>query len=225
MAWYQNPILVAVSSAFVGAFLTSIVSIYIWKKTHKVKRVDGIINNISSLLNISHKIKNQLEIKFSGKVAKTAYLFSVDIINSGTEAVTNHPVQIRLDESSTIGDYSIKTEPEIGFGNIIEKKKDGNALDIEIALLNPADKVSIEIVSLDNDSEKINVYMKNANVNVRVYQRRSSEEFLGGSGMLLLAGMNTFPFIGSFVTILMALAMARKMDKIANAAKPHKKEK
>ena len=174
MSWYQNPTIAAVLGGLAGAIITSIISFYIWKKTHKIKRVDGVIGDISSLLSFSEKIKDQLEIKFSGTEAKAVYLFSVDVTNSGTEAVNNHPVNIRLDESSKIVDYSITTDPEVGFGDIIEKKKEGYALDLEIALLNPDDRVSIELVSLDNASEQINIYMKNANAQSRIYSRKSA---------------------------------------------------
>lgn len=219
MSWYQNPTIAAVLGGLAGAIITSIISFYIWKKTHKIKRVDGVIGDISSLLSFSEKIKDQLEIKFSGTEAKAVYLFSVDVTNSGTEAVNNHPVNIRLDESSKIVDYSITTDPEVGFGDIIEKKKEGYALDLEIALLNPDDRVSIELVSLDNASEQINIYMKNANVQSRIYSRKSAEKQLIGAfsdrEMLLLAGLSSVPFFGGFAKSLMTLALAKRIDKIS----------
>lgn len=219
MPWYQNPTIAAVLGGLVGAIITSIISICIWKKTHKIKRVDGIIGDISSLLTFSEKIKDQLEIKFSGTEAKAVYLFSIDVINSGTEAVKDHPVNIRLDESSKIVDYSITTDPEVGFGEIIEKHKEGNALDLEIALLNPEDRVSIELVSLDNSGEQINIYMKNANVQSRIYSRKSAEKQLIGAfsdrEMLLLAGLSYVPFLGGFAKLLVTLVLAKRIDKIS----------
>ncbi|MBN1274526.1 MAG: hypothetical protein JXB26_19875 [Candidatus Aminicenantes bacterium] len=219
MSWYQNPTIAALFGGMAGAIITSIVSVYIWNKTHKIKRVDGIIGDISSLLTFSEKIKDQLEIKFSGEDAKAVYLFSIDISNSGTEAVENHPVNIRLDESSNIVDYSITTDPEVGFGEIIEKRKEGNALDLEIALLNPDDRVSIELVSLDNNSEQIDLYMKNTNVKSRVYSRKSAEKQLIGTftdrKMLLLAVLSSVPFFGGFAKSMMTVALAKRIDKIS----------
>ncbi len=223
MPWYQNPTIAALLGGLVGAIITSIVSVYIWKKTHKIKRVDGIIGDITSLLTFSEKIKDQLEIKFSGSEAKAVYLFSIDISNSGTEAVESHPVNIRLDESSNIVDYSISTEPEIGFGDIKEKRKEGNILDLEIALLNPDDSVSIEIVSLDNTSEQIDLYMKNANVQTRVYSRKSVEKQLTGAfmdrEMLSLAVLSTIPIIGGFAKSMMTVVLAKRIDKISTKTK------
>jgi len=219
MPWYQNPTIAAVLGGLAGAIITSIISIYIWKKTHKIKRVDGVIGDISSLLTFSEKIKDQLEIKFSGVEAKAVYLFSIDITSSGTEAVENHPVNIRLDESSKIVDYSITTDPEVGFGDIIEKKKEGNALDLEIALLNPNDRVSIEVVSLDNDSEQINLYMKNVDVQSRIYSRKSAEKQLidafSDREMLLLTALSAVPFFGGFSKSLMTISLAKRIDKIS----------
>lgn len=219
MAWYQNPTISALLGGLAGAIITSIVSVYIWKKTHKIKRVDGIIGDITSLLTFSEKIKDQLEIKFSGAEAKAVYLFSIDISNSGTEAVENHPVNIRLDESANIVDYSITTDPEVGFGEIIEIRKEGNALDLEIALLNPNNRVSIELVSLDNNSEQIDLYMKNANVQSRVYLRNSAEKQLIGAitdrQMLVLAGVSSFPFVGGFARAMMTVALAKRIDRIS----------
>lgn len=219
MSWYQNPIIAVVLGGLVGAIITGIISLYTWRKTHKVKRVDGVIGDISSLLTFSDKIRDQLEVKFSGEEAKAVYLFSIDIINSGTEAVTTQPVNIRLDNSSKIVDYSIITDPEVGFGDIVEKKKEGNALGLEIELLNPNDRVSIEVVSLDNESEQIYVYLKNANVQSRVYLRKSAEQELFGAfsdkQMLIIASLGAIPFFGGFTKSLLTIALAKKIDKIS----------
>ena len=43
MSWYQNPIIAAVLGGLVGAIITGIISLYTWRKTHKVKRVDGVM--------------------------------------------------------------------------------------------------------------------------------------------------------------------------------------
>lgn len=219
MPWYENPTIAAVLGGLAGATITTGISLYIWKKTHKVKRVDGVIGDISSLLTFSEKIKDQLEIKFAGEEAKAVYLFSIDITNTGTEAVKNQPINIRLDESSKIVDFSTTTDPEVGFGEIIEKKKEGNVLDLEIELLNPDDRVSIEVVSLDNSSEKIDIYMKNANVQSRVYSRKTAEKELLGAfsdrEMLLLATMSSIPIFGGFARSLMTLGVARRIDRIS----------
>ncbi len=220
MSWYQNPTITAVLGGLVGTTVTSVISVYTWMKTHKIKRVDGVIGDISSLLTFSEKIKDKLEVKFSGEKAKTVYLFSIDIINSGTEAVTKQPVHIRLDDSSKIVDYTTSTDPKVGFGNIIERRKEGNALDLEIELLNPDDRLSIEVVSLDNTSEQISIYMKNANVKSRIYSRKSAEKELLGAlsnrEMLLLAGMSAVPFFGGFARSFMTLALAKRIDKISS---------
>lgn len=219
MAWYENPTTAAILGGLAGAILTSLVSLFIWKKTHKIKRIDGITNDASSLLTFSDKIKDQLEIKYLGAEAKSVYLFSIDIINSGTEAITKQPVGIRLDDCAKIVDYTIRTEPEVGFGEIPEKHKNGNALDLEIDLLNPKDRVSIELVSIDNQNEQLDIYLKNKNVQSRVYSRKSAEQQLRSAlsdrEMVLLAFTSAIPFLGGISKSLMTLSLAQRIDKIS----------
>lgn len=173
MAWYDNPTIAAVlggiAGAIAGAALTAI-----WQNSKKIRRVDCIINDVSSLLSFAETISNELEVTYKGERASSVLLFNIEIFNSGNLAIGKQPVKIRLDRDAKIVGYSLKTEPDVGFGEI-EKSLTGNALDISIELLNPKDRVAIEIISVNNNSDKIDVYMKNANVNSRVYTRRDTD--------------------------------------------------
>jgi hypothetical protein len=151
------------------------VSIYIWSKTQKVSRVDGIIFEVSTLLTISEKIKDKLRVYFENQKAKSVYLINFDIVNTGTEAIRNQPIHLRLESHAKIVAYTIKTEPAVGLGAISETKKVNNALDLEIELLNSADRLSVEVMPLDNESEKVEIHLKNENVFSRVYTRKSAE--------------------------------------------------
>ncbi len=86
-------------------------------------------------------------------------------------------------------------------------------------MLNLNDRVSIEVVSLDNNSEQIDLYMKNANVQSRVYSRKSAEKQLSRAfadrEMLLLAGLGAFPFVGGLARAMMNVALAKRIDKIS----------
>jgi hypothetical protein len=53
MNWYENPTIAAIMGAVVGAVITTAVSIFIWKKTSRIRRVDCVINDASSLLTFS----------------------------------------------------------------------------------------------------------------------------------------------------------------------------
>jgi hypothetical protein len=64
MNWYENPTIAAIIGAVVGSVLTAAVSIFIWKKTRRVKRVDCVINDASSLLTFSDTIRSELEVKY-----------------------------------------------------------------------------------------------------------------------------------------------------------------
>jgi len=136
MAWYQNPTIAAVLGGIAGALLSVIVSVYIWRRTQKIKRIDCVITDVSSLLSVSEKIKDQLQVTYAGNAAEAVYLISIDVLNTGNEAVSSQPVRIRLPNGSQILDFSLKTEPPVGFGEIKETKKDANCLDLEVALMN-----------------------------------------------------------------------------------------
>jgi len=220
MAWYENPTISAVIGAIAGATVSAAVAVYVWRRTRRIRRVDGIVVEVSSLLTFSEKIKDKLRVHFEDQEAKSVYLISLDIVNTGTEAIRNQPVHLRLESHAKIVDYAIKTEPAVGFGPIKETEKDGNALNLEIELLNPADRVSIEVVSLDNESEKVEIYLKNENVLSRVYTRKSAEsEMLGASSdreMLLLAGASSLPLVGGIARAMMTIGLAKRIDKISN---------
>ena len=181
MAWYDNPTIAATVGAVAGAALTAAVSIFIWKKTHKIRRVDCIIDDASSLLSFSDEIRNELQIIYAGEPANSVFLFNLEIFNSGTLAIGSQPVIIRLDKEAKIVGYSLKTIPKVGFGEIKEMSRSQNDLDLNIELLNPQDRVYIELTSINNSSEQINVYMKNANVIPRIYNRRAVENTILGA--------------------------------------------
>tara|TARA_B100001063_G_C16667108_1_gene504207 strand:+ start:300 stop:962 length:663 start_codon:yes stop_codon:yes gene_type:complete len=219
LAWYQNPTIAAVLGGIAGAILSIIASIFIWRKTHKVKRVDCLIHDVSSLLTVSDKIKDQLEVSYSGKKAESVYFISLEVINSGNEAVENQPVNIRLAEKSNIIDYSMKTNPPVGFGAVNQVSQSANGLDMTIDLMNPGDKVSFEIVSIDNEDDSIDVYLKNANVATRIISSQNGEvslsDLMSEKNMLFLAMMSAIPFFGGFARSMINVGLAQRIGKLS----------
>jgi len=219
LAWYQNPTVAAVLGGIAGAILSVIASIFIWRKTHKVKRVDCLIHDVSSLLTVSDKIKDQLEVSYSGKKAESVYFISLEVINSGNEAVENQPVNIRLAEKSNIIDYSMKTNPPVGFGAVNQVSQSANGLDMTIDLMNPGDKVSFEIVSIDNEDDSIDVYLKNANVATRIISSQNGEvslsDLMSEKNMLFLAMMSAIPFFGGFARSMINVGLAQRIGKLS----------
>lgn len=219
MALYQNPTVAAVLGGIAGAILSVIASIFIWRKTHKVKRVDCLIHDVSSLLTVSDKIKDQLEVSYSGKKAESVYFISLEVINSGNEAVENQPVNIRLAEKSNIIDYSMKTNPPVGFGAVNQVSQSANGLDMTIDLMNPGDKVSFEIVSIDNEDDSIDVYLKNANVATRIISSQNGEvslsDLMSEKNMLFLAMMSAIPFFGGFARSMINVGLAQRIGKLS----------
>ena len=132
MNWYENPTVAAIIGGVVGAAITAAASIFIWQKTSRVRRVDCVINDASSLLTFSDTIRSELEVKYSGELATSVFLFNLEVFNSGNQAIGNQPVLIRLDDNAKIVGYSLKTEPEVGFGKISELQRQNGELDMSI---------------------------------------------------------------------------------------------
>ncbi|MGD2179684.1 hypothetical protein [Lusitaniella coriacea] len=220
MNWYENPTVAAITGGIVGAAITAAASIFIWQKTSRVRRVDCVINDASSLLTFSDTIRSELEVKYSGELATSVFLFNLEVFNSGNQAVENQPVLIRLDDNAKIVGYSTKTEPEVGFGKISELQRQNGELDMNIELLNPGDRVYIELISVNNLSDQIEVYMKNANVISRSYTRKAAESAILGvlnksldPTLVSLAMIRSIPFFGGFAEPFMTVILAERFEK------------
>lgn len=218
LTWYDNPTLAAVLGAVIGAVITTAVSLFIWFKTQKTKKIDCLVHDVSSLLSVSEKIQDQLEVSYSGKTAESVYFISIELISSGTEAVSNQPVHIRLERNSTIIDYSVKTHPQVGFGAIEEFNHKNNELDIMIELLNPGDRVSFEIVSIDNKDESVMIYLKNENVQTRVLSMQNKEQMLttdlSDRNMMLLGFLSSIPIFGGLAWSMINITFAKRKKNI-----------
>lgn len=204
----------------VGAAITAAASIFIWQKTNRVRRIDCVINDASSLLTFSDTIRSKLEVKYAGEQTTSVFLFNLEVFNSGNQAVGNQPVLVRLDNSAKIVGYSIKTEPEVGFGKISELQRQNSELDLSIELLNPGDRVYLELISVNNTSDLIEVYMKNANVICRSYTRKAAESAVLGvlnksvdPTLVSLAMMRSIPFFGGFVEPFMTVVLAERFER------------
>lgn len=220
MNWYENPTVAAIIGGVVGAVITAAASIFIWQKTSQVRRIDCVVNDASSLLTFSDTIRSELEVKYSGELATSVFLFNLEIFNSGNQAIGNQPILIRLDKNAKIVGYSLKTEPEVGFGKISELQRQNGELDMSIELFNPSDRVYIELISVNNLSDQIEVYMKNANVVSRSYTRKAAESAILGvlnksldPTLVSLAMIRSIPFFGGFAEPFMTVILAERFEK------------
>jgi hypothetical protein len=220
MNWYENPTIAAISGGVVGSVITAALSMWITKKTSQIRRVDCIIDKPVSLLSFSDTIRTKLEIKYSGEQASSVFLYNLEVFNSGNQAVTTQPCLIRLDDKAKIIGYSIKTQPAVGFGEITKLQPSLNSLDLSIQLLNPADRVYLELISVNNASEKIDVYMKNANVICRSYTRQAAESAILGTlskavdpGLMFLGIIRSVPFFGGIAEPLMMILLTERFEK------------
>ena len=214
MEWYENPIVAALT----GAFFAALVAIYLARRTRKIRRVDCIVTDVASLLTFSELIKEKLQVTFDKTPVQSVYLMSLEVVNTGTEAVTSQPVNIRLAEGARIVDYSCQTEPPVGFGDVKEIKLGGHELDLQIELLNPGDKLSLELVSLDNPNESLDVYLKNASVETRIYSRtsavRTAFDLMNDSHVMWLAILSALPLFGAIARSLIDVSVAQRIGKL-----------
>jgi hypothetical protein len=74
-------------------------------------------------------------------------------------------------------------------------------------------------VSIDNQNEQLDIYLKNENVQSRVYSRKSAEQQLRNAlsdrEMVLLAFASAIPFLGGISKSLMTLSLAQRIDRIS----------
>ncbi len=169
--WYLSPLFTTITGAAVGVIGTAAISFYLFYKSKKFMRVDCLLDSPISLLELSDKIKDKIEIKYMGENADIVYLFSFDIINTGNQSIENQPILVQLDESAKIADYAYSTEPGSGFGEILELGQSDSSLKLEVELLNPRDKISFEIFTIKNATSRIDIYLKNKDVVSRVISR------------------------------------------------------
>ena len=218
MSLFDNPTIAASVGAIAGAILSAIVSVIIWRRTLKRKQVDCLIHDVSSLLSVSEKIQQQLEIKYENQAVNAVYFVSLEIVNSGNQAVKKQPVLIRMSENSRVIDYSVATEPPVGFGEINRVGNDDNGLGLVVDLLNPGDRVFLEVVSIDNIDESIDVFLKNANVTTRVIHTKGSDlsmsDLTSDKGMMWLAILSSVPLFGGFARSVINVGLAQRIDRI-----------
>jgi len=73
MNWYENPTVAAIIGGVVGAAITAAASIFIWQKTSRVRRIDCVINDASSLLTFADTILSKLEVKYAGEQTTSVF--------------------------------------------------------------------------------------------------------------------------------------------------------
>jgi hypothetical protein len=221
--WYQDPAIMAIIiGAIGGAIITGTISFFISQKEQKRKRVDCALGDVVSLLTISESIKKKLNITLDNQPVSAVFLFPLEIINSGDLAIRNQPLIVELAPGAKIIDHKIETEPKIGFGNITTKVN-GNVFELQIELLNPKERVNIEVVSVDNPSDTLEVGLKNENVETRIYTQKSVENTLlsfslsGEMPLITLSILGEIPFLGSLFKPLLSFEIARRLDRLGKS--------
>ena len=80
--------------------------------------------------------------------------------------------------------------------------------------------MSIELVSLDNPDDTLDVYLKNANVQTRMYSRASAEstvfDLMNDTHVMWLAVLGAMPLFGGIARSLMDVVVAKRIGKLSD---------
>ena len=210
--------LVGVIGGIAGVLLTTVVSLFIWHKSRQRKRVDLAISTPVSLVSVSEAIKERLFTTFDNQSVSSVYRFDLGLVNSGDVAIRDQPVTVRLAPGSTIVDRSIETEPMVGFGEIRYLDSVSEELSLVIELLNPGNQVKLEILSINNPTDSIEVGLKNENVEARIFKDSSIDKVLDMSRRdIMIALYSGVPFLGRVAQTMAILEVARRLDQFTKS--------
>ncbi|WP_204368590.1 hypothetical protein [Neosynechococcus sphagnicola] len=91
---------------------------------------------------------------------------------------------------------------------------------MNIELLIPGVRVYLELISVNNTSELIEVYMKNANVVCRSYTRKAAESAILGilnksvdPTLMSLSMMRSIPFFRGFLEPFITVILAERFER------------
>lgn len=183
-----------------GALLTAVVALFMWRKTRVVRRVECAVDPPDSLLTISSEIADKLTISYDGREVTSSYLFSMTVVNTGTVAVDNLPLLVKLGKGSKIISWASESRPRLGFEPPVEESRSGGAVSLKIPLLNPTDRLSLKILSIDNEDPEIMVGIRMKDVDTRVFYGSARGRALVGllsRTTLLLLAISAIPWVGA----------------------------
>lgn len=217
MSWLENPTVAAILGSIAGAVLSALVSVLIWRGSRKRRRIRAIIRDVTSLLEISPQLKESLKMEANGKAIDSLFLTSLDIVNKGNTSLTDQNVVINFPQGTEILDYSISTEPDVGFQRP-STNNTNNEINADIKLLNIGEKVTFEIVSTGNNSDTVHISMRNIDVEEEVIDARDEEfhlsNLLSENNLVMLAVVSSIPFLGGFARSMINVGVANRIDKL-----------
>jgi len=215
--WYKDPTIAGLVGALGGALLGAAATIWVWRKSIKVKRLECVRDDPLALLAPSANFQGRLNLQYNGKAVSAAYLFPFEIINTGNLAVQSQPVLVEFAERAEIVDVKVETEPKLGFGEVKVAGHGSRSLRLDIALMNPGDSVRIEVLTIENADDGAEIGMKNADVEARVVSRATFQETLmrAATDTLGVAILSSVPVVGSVVRTYATLDLSRRLDRAA----------
>jgi hypothetical protein len=163
------------AGVLLGGLITFLITRYSINRKYLAKVIEFIGLENYSLLSFSDIIKNEIEINYEGSSVNSISLYKFRIQNVGLESIKNQPITIIFDENTTIKKYFIKTEPEIGFGEI-DCQINKNKIDFKFNLINSKDKINLELITINNIKDGYEVFGKNDNVILYIFDYKKEKE-------------------------------------------------
>lgn len=170
----SNATVAATLGAVVGGILTGLFSLWIARKNTTRKKITAVIRDVTSLLEISSKIRSSLSIDFEGRKISSLYLTSIDVINTGNSSIEGQRVVINFPVGSEILECAIATKPLMDLEDI-DITIDKNCIKCLVKLMNAGEKLSFDIVSTGNKDTSVDVAMRNKDVLSELIDERNSE--------------------------------------------------
>jgi hypothetical protein len=214
-SWYRDPTIAGLVGALGGALIGALATLWVWRKSNKIKRVDCVFDDPIALLTQSDAFRGRLDLQFNGRPVTAAYVFTFEIVNTGNQAVANQPVLLRFAEDREVVDVKVETEPSLGFGDVTITGKGARDVHVAIALLNPGDSIRLEVLTLGNQHESVKVGLKNADVIARVLPRASLRTALAevAADSAGVAALSAIPLLGKMATTYATLELGKKIDR------------
>lgn len=137
--------------ALVGIFVAVVVPLYIYLKQRSRKSL--IIEELqnSALIGVADRIKDKVEIKYSGNLVSNLYLSTFRVRNNGNVSIKKSdivsPIKIKYDEEFI--ECSVINVFPRGIDVDLNDFLDGHSVDCVFNLLNPGDYFVLQFVSLE----------------------------------------------------------------------------
>jgi hypothetical protein len=128
----------------IGALISALVAIVIYRKNIRAKRLSIFISPIRKMLDVNELIRSQVQIRFHDNAIQNLFASDFTLQNSGNQPVENLSVCFRKAESTAILSFHLSGANFPFFDKRVKIKEVENGFDIAITFLNRSEKISFD---------------------------------------------------------------------------------